>query len=87
MGQRRPAVGERRWSSRAARQASGVVWKVVEDGALDAAAWELADRLATLQPAVVREIKSVLHKVGLAAFDQALAEESGAQRRLQSAAG
>jgi 2-(1,2-epoxy-1,2-dihydrophenyl)acetyl-CoA isomerase len=63
----------------------GLVWKVTDDANLDAVAWEMASALATLEPAVAAEFKSVLNKLGLSAFDQAVAEESRAQRALSVA--
>jgi 2-(1,2-epoxy-1,2-dihydrophenyl)acetyl-CoA isomerase len=62
----------------------GLVWKVTEDANLDAVAWEMASALAKLEPAVAAEFKSVLNKLGLSAFDQAIAEESRAQRALSA---
>ena len=63
----------------------GLVWKVTDDANLDAVAWEMASALAKLEPAVAAEFKSVLNKLGLSAFDQAIAEESRAQRALPAA--
>jgi 2-(1,2-epoxy-1,2-dihydrophenyl)acetyl-CoA isomerase len=59
------------------------VWKVVGDAELESVAWETAAALAKLDPAVAREFKSVLNRVGLPAFDQAISEENRAQRTLQ----
>jgi 2-(1,2-epoxy-1,2-dihydrophenyl)acetyl-CoA isomerase len=64
----------------------GLVWKVVEEAELDSVAWETAAALAKLAPAVAREFKSVLNRVGLPAFDQAITEENRAQRALQGSA-
>ena len=63
----------------------GLAWKVVDDAALDAAAWATADALAKLEPAVASEFKKVLNAIGLAAFDGAVAQENRAQRALQQA--
>jgi 2-(1,2-epoxy-1,2-dihydrophenyl)acetyl-CoA isomerase len=62
-----------------------LVWKVVEDVELDAASWQLATVLAKLEPAVAAQFKIVLNNLGLPAFDQAIAEESRAQRALLAA--
>lgn len=62
----------------------GLVWKVTEDAELDAVSWETASALAKLEPAVAAEFKSVLNRLGLPAFDQAIAEETRAQRALQA---
>jgi 2-(1,2-epoxy-1,2-dihydrophenyl)acetyl-CoA isomerase len=68
-----------------AKQAAewGLVWKVVDEGELDAASWAIAARLAELEPHVAAQFKQVLNGVGLAAFDQAVEEESRVQRFLQ----
>jgi 2-(1,2-epoxy-1,2-dihydrophenyl)acetyl-CoA isomerase len=62
----------------------GLVWKVTEDAELDAVSWETASALAKLEPAVAAKFKSVLNGLGLPAFDQAIAEETRAQRALQA---
>jgi len=68
-----------------ARQALdwGLVWKVVEDSALDEASWNTAVKLASLKPGVAAQFKRVFNLVGLA-FDRAIEEENMAQRLLGS---
>ena len=68
-----------------AKQAAewGIVWKVVDEGELDAASWATAAALAKLAPSVASQFKQVLNRVGLAAFDQAVDEENRVQRSLQ----
>jgi len=60
----------------------GLVWQVVPDEGLDAAAWDIALRLAALAPTVAAAFKRVFHQIGLTAFDQAIDAESAAQRGL-----
>jgi len=45
---------------------------------------QTAQRLAALRPEVATQFKRVLNQIGLAGFDQAVAEENLAQRRLQA---
>jgi 2-(1,2-epoxy-1,2-dihydrophenyl)acetyl-CoA isomerase len=61
----------------------GLVWKVVDEGELDAASWAMAAVLSELEPHVSSQFKRVLNGVGLGAFDQAVDEESRVQRSLQ----
>jgi len=63
----------------------GLVAKVVEDARLDTVAWETAETLARLEPAVAADFKRVLNSVGLPGFDQAVAEECRVQRALTAA--
>jgi len=60
----------------------GLVWKVVGDSALEEASWNAAIKLATLQPLVAAQFKRILNLIGLATFEQAIEEESRAQRLL-----
>ena len=62
----------------------GLIWRVVPDAALQASGLQMAQRLAALQPQVATQFKRVLNQIGLAGFDQAVAEESRAQRLLQA---
>ena len=65
-------------------QAWGLVWQVVGDTVLDAAAQHVSARLAKLEPRVVGHYKRVLNEVGLPHFQRAVEAESDAQRRIQS---
>lgn len=71
------------FSAREARD-WGLIWQVVPDAALQASGLQTAQRLAALKPAVATEFKRVLNQIGLAGFDQAVAEECRTQRRLQA---
>jgi 2-(1,2-epoxy-1,2-dihydrophenyl)acetyl-CoA isomerase len=61
----------------------GLVWQVVADTQLDASADDVASRLASLRPQVVRHFKRVLNEVGLSRFEQAIELENQAQRALR----
>lgn len=65
-----------------ARQAVewGLAWRAVPAGELDAVSRDACHRLAALKPAVATQFKRVLNRIGLAAFDRAVDEESRAQR-------
>jgi 2-(1,2-epoxy-1,2-dihydrophenyl)acetyl-CoA isomerase len=69
-----------------ARQARdwGLIWQVVPDAALQASGLQTAQRLAALKPDVAAQFKRVLNQIGLAGFDQAVAEECRTQRLLQT---
>jgi 2-(1,2-epoxy-1,2-dihydrophenyl)acetyl-CoA isomerase len=69
-----------------ARQARdwGLIWQVVPDAALQASGLQTAQRLAALKPDVAAQFKRVLNQIGLAGFDQAVAEECRTQRLLQA---
>ncbi|MBV5291656.1 MAG: enoyl-CoA hydratase/isomerase family protein [Curvibacter lanceolatus] len=71
------------FSAREARD-WGLIWRVVPDAALQAHGLQTAQRLAALRPDVATQFKRVLNQIGLAGFDQAVAEENLAQRRLQA---
>ena len=62
----------------------GLIWKVVDDDALDAEVLRVTRRLAALAPDVVHRFKRVLNEVGLAAFDRGIALETQMQTELQS---
>jgi len=62
----------------------GLIWRVVPDAALQAHGLQTAQRLAALRPEVATQFKRVLNQIGLAGFDQAVAEENRAQRLLQA---
>lgn len=62
----------------------GLIWRVVPDAALQAHGLRTAQRLAALQPEVATQFKRVLNQIGMAGFDQAVAEENRAQRLLQA---
>lgn len=64
----------------------GLIWKAVDDDALDAEAARVARRLAALSPDIVHRFKRVLNEVGLNAFDKAIALETQMQTELQSGA-
>jgi 2-(1,2-epoxy-1,2-dihydrophenyl)acetyl-CoA isomerase len=64
----------------------GLIWKVVDDDALDAEVARVAQRLAALSPDIVYRFKRVLNEVGLNAFDKGIALETQMQTELQSAA-
>jgi len=64
----------------------GLIWKVVDDDALDAEVARATQKLAALTPDVVHRFKRVLNEVGLNAFDQGIALETQMQTELQPAA-
>jgi 2-(1,2-epoxy-1,2-dihydrophenyl)acetyl-CoA isomerase len=61
----------------------GLVWQVVPDSDLDAAAARVCSKLAALEPHVVSRYKKVLNEVGLVQFQRAMQAETEAQRALQ----
>lgn len=61
----------------------GLVWQVVPEPDLYAAALRVCSTLAGLEPRVVSRYKKVLNEVGLARFRQAVEAETQAQRALQ----
>lgn len=65
-------------------QAWGLVWQVVEVDALAPAGTTLCQTLAARNPLVLAAYKRVFNGIGLAAFDDAVAQENAAQRQLQS---
>ncbi|WP_382323604.1 enoyl-CoA hydratase/isomerase family protein [Hydrogenophaga sp. UC242_50] len=73
LGQELGAVDAERW---------GLVWQVVEDGALQAQARELAQQLARSSPALLAEVKQLVHREQLGDFDASLARETAVQQRL-----
>jgi 2-(1,2-epoxy-1,2-dihydrophenyl)acetyl-CoA isomerase len=60
----------------------GLIWKVVDDAALDSEAQRIAARLAALDPQVLRRFKRVLNEVGAAQFDRAVELETRMQTEL-----
>jgi 2-(1,2-epoxy-1,2-dihydrophenyl)acetyl-CoA isomerase len=73
LGQEVGAADAERW---------GLVWQVVEDGALAVQARELARRLARSSPALLAEVKQLVHREQLGDFDAALAREARVHQRL-----
>ncbi|MBS0429169.1 MAG: enoyl-CoA hydratase/isomerase family protein [Proteobacteria bacterium] len=63
-------------------RAWGLVWRVVAPEDLDDASMQMARQLAALAPEVARQFKRVLHEVGLANFDAAIARENAAHAAL-----
>lgn len=61
----------------------GLVWQVVPDSDLYAAAERVCSKLVALEPHVVSRYKKVLNEVGLAQFQRAVHAETEAQRALQ----
>lgn len=60
----------------------GLVWQVVDDEELPARARALAQQLARSSPALLAEIKRLVHGEQLGDFDAALAREAAVHRRL-----
>jgi len=77
LGQELAAVDAERW---------GLVWQVVEDGALQAQARELAQQLARSSPALLAEVKQLVHREQLGDFDASLARETAVHQRLNPSA-
>lgn len=73
LGQELGAADAERW---------GLVWQVVEDDALAARARLLAQRLARSSPALLAEVKQLVHREHLGDFDAALARETAVHQRL-----
>ncbi len=63
----------------------GLIWKGVDDDALDAEVARVTQTLAALTPDVAHRFKRVLNEVGLSAFDKAIALETQMQTELQFA--
>jgi 2-(1,2-epoxy-1,2-dihydrophenyl)acetyl-CoA isomerase len=63
-------------------QAWGLIWQVVADAELDAAARLIATRLTALRPDVAQHFKRVFNETGLGNFERAIELENGAQRLL-----
>jgi 2-(1,2-epoxy-1,2-dihydrophenyl)acetyl-CoA isomerase len=66
-------------------RAWGLVWQVVPDTELDAAARRIAARLAALRPDVAHQFKRVFNEIGLGVFERAIDLENAAQRTLAKA--
>ena len=66
-------------------RAWGLVWQVVPDTELDAAARRLVARLAALRPDVACQFKRVFNEIGLGGFERAIEVENAAQRTLAKA--
>ncbi len=64
----------------------GLVWQVVDDDALLMQAREIAQRLAGADPALLADVKRLVHREQLGDFDAALARESDVHRRLEPGA-
>ncbi len=75
LGEAFSAVEAERW---------GLIWKVVDDDALDAEVSRVTQRLAALTPDVVHRFKRMLNEVGLNTFNKAIALETQMQTELQS---
>lgn len=73
LGQELAAVDAERW---------GLVWQVVEDSALQAQARELAQQLARSSPALLAEVKQLVHREQLGDFGASLARETAVHQRL-----
>jgi enoyl-CoA hydratase/carnithine racemase len=72
LGERFDADQARNW---------GLVWKVVEDGALMTEALALATRIAALPPGPVRDLRRILARRAGAGLDAAMARETDATVR------
>ncbi len=73
LGQEVGAADAERW---------GLVWQVVDDEALAEQARQLALRLAGSSPALLAEVKQLVHREHLGDFDAALAREAQVHQRL-----
>ena len=60
----------------------GLLYRVVPDDERDAASWQVATTLASLDPEVAQAFKRVLNEIGLPAFNGAIDAENRAQRLL-----
>lgn len=60
----------------------GLVWQVVDEGALADQARLLAQQLAQSSPALLAEVKHLVHREHLGDFDASLAREAQVHRRL-----
>lgn len=77
LGQELVAADAERW---------GLVWQVVDDEALPAHARQLAQHLAGADPALLAEVKRLVHREQLGDFGAALAREADAHRHLRTGA-
>lgn len=73
LGQELGAADAERW---------GLVWQVVDDEALADQARLLAQRLAQSSPALLAEVKQLVHREHLGDFDASLAREAQVHQRL-----
>ncbi len=73
LGQEIGAADAERW---------GLVWQVVDDAELQAQARQLAGHLARSDPALLAEVKQLLHHEQLGDFAAALARETAVHQRL-----
>lgn len=78
LGQELGAADAERW---------GLVWQVVEDDELPIRARQLAQRLAGSSPALLAEVKQLVHREQLGDFDASLARETAVHQRLNPSAG
>lgn len=78
LGQELGAEDAERW---------GLVWQVVDDDALPAQARQLAQRLAASSPALLAEVKQLLHREHLGDFAASLARETAVHQRLDPLSG
>ena len=78
LGQELGAADAERW---------GLVWQVVDDEALVDEARRLAQRLARSSPALLAEVKQLVHREHLGDFDASLARETAVHQRLNPTAG
>jgi glyoxylase I family protein len=63
----------------------GLVWQVVDDDALTTHARQLAQQLARPDPALLAEVKQLVHREQLGDFGAALAREAAVHQRLPGA--
>lgn len=77
LGQEVGAEAAERW---------GLVWQVVDDGALSAHANRLARQLARPDPALLTEVKQLVHREQLGDFGAALAREAAVHQHLHAVA-
>jgi enoyl-CoA hydratase/carnithine racemase len=77
LGQELGAVDAERW---------GLVWQVVDDDALPAHARQLARQLANSSPALLAEVKQLVHREQLGDFNAALDREATVHQRLKPGA-
>jgi glyoxylase I family protein len=75
LGQEVNAEAAERW---------GLVWQVVDDGALSARARQLAHQLARPDPALLAEVKQLVHREQLGDFGAALAREAAVHQHLHA---
>lgn len=77
LGQELNATDAERW---------GLVWQVVDDEGLTARARQLAQQLARPDPALLAEVKQLVHREQLGDFGAALAREAAVHQRLHAGA-